>query len=141
MSNDTVFLENKEKETMEKLLDVASRMIRAEEIARSMAKSLTVSGNHDNALREYLLQKAEIARLGRQVDEVIRNHEIQCHDCGEVHKLREVAPLGTPQKILLRCPQTTPYYAHLGKAEAESLERILRFAQVEVKSVFDTKVP
>ena len=140
--NKNVFLKKAETLTMEKLMNLASQMMRAEELVRDFQNSYTSLKQSGPLLQGYLQQKAELARLGREVDETIRTHEVQCHYCGEIHELGSVALVRTVPMIALRCPYPQSVdYLHLNTAEMRSLERILRYVQGETKNIFDTKLP
>jgi len=136
------FLKVAEQRTVEKLLNLASQMMRVKELLKDLQSSYASLKPSDELLLEYLLQEAELARLVKEVDETIRDHEIQCHDCGEIHNLHEVALVRTTPAIVLRCPHSPSVEQRpLNTAEMKSLERILRFVRGETKKIFDTKVP
>jgi hypothetical protein len=139
---DKEFLNAAEQRTVEKLLNLASQMMRVKELLKDLQSSYTSLKPSDELLLEYLLQEAELARLVKEVDETISDHEIQCHDCGEIHNLHEVALVHTTPVIVLRCPHGTSMEQRpLKTAEMKSLERILRFVRGDARKIFNTKVP
>ncbi|MFA5997283.1 MAG: hypothetical protein WC791_02215 [Candidatus Paceibacterota bacterium] len=139
MGSNNVFLKEAEKRTMEKILSLASQMTQTEELLSDCQKTYTSLRSSDELLREYLELKANYARLTREIDEAIQDHEIKCRDCGEKHTLGTVALMKTVPMVVLRCPQPTSIEQHpLNTAEMRSLDRILRFVQGEAKNIFGT---
>lgn len=141
METGAKFYKAAEKVTKAKLHAIVLKMVVAKNVLSKFVRRANEQQDpSEQTLESILWENAVIRGLEREVNEVLRDHEIFCGCCRKKHKLREVAASGIIPEFVLLCPVGFYHKGDvLGELELESLKEILKFATCNPKEIFYTK--
>lgn len=148
MNKKTAFQKQAEKETKEKLLGLAAKIMAAKGRAQGTAtRVFTTLAPSQDVLLGYLQQEAEVADLQRKVVVAIREHRVKCPYCSFESSLSDYWLFYAGADDANAAVQCSRSYSAirsnesdcrllLDSKEGKSIQEILSFAPVSLVEIF-----